>query len=230
MTSPSRINPFRDTGVAREYDPWYADPIGATVDRLQKALVFRIAQPRAGERALDVGTGTGNYACALARLGLRVTGIDASEAMLSVARAKPEPVMWQQGSAEHLPCEDASFRLVISVTALEFFADPERAIAEMVRVLAPGGRLVVGTLNARGPWGEMYASVGKDPASPFHHARLYTSEELIALLAPHGKVRWSSAVFIPPTGRGLALAGVRECIGQALQRDRGALLVGRIDK
>lgn len=139
MTSPSRINPFRDTRVAREYDPWYADPIGATVDRLQKALVFRIAQPRAGERALDVGTGTGNYACALARLGLRVTGIDASEAMLSVARAKPEPVMWQQGSAEHLPCEDASFRLVISVTALEFFADPERAIAEMVRVLAPGG-------------------------------------------------------------------------------------------
>ena len=230
MTSSSRTNPFRDTRVAQEYDPWYADPLGATVDRLQKALVLRMARPRAGERALDVGTGTGNYACALARLGLRVTGIDASEAMLSVARAKPEPVTWQQGSAEELPYQDASFHLVISVTALEFFAYPERAIGEMVRVLAPGGRLVVGTLNARGPWGEMYASAGKDPASPFHHARLYTSQELVALLAPYGPVRWSSAVFVPPTGRGLAFAGIRARFGQALQRDRGALLVGRTDK
>lgn len=230
MTPSSRINPFRDTRVAQEYDPWYADRLGATVDRLQKALVFRMARPRAGERALDVGTGTGNYACALARLGLRVTGIDASEAMLSVARAKPEPVTWQQGSAEHLPYEDASFHLVISVTALEFFTDPAPAISEMVRVLAPGGRLVVGTLNARGPWGEMYAAVGRDPASPFHYARLYTSEDLLALLAPYGPVTWCSAVFVPPTGKGLALAGIRERFGQALQRDRGALLVGRIDK
>jgi len=230
VTSSSRTNPFRDTRVAQEYDPWYADRLGATVDRLQKALVLKLARPRAGERALDVGTGTGNYACALARLGLRVTGIDASEAMLSVARAKREPVTWQQGDAEHLPFEDASFHLVVTVTALEFFADPEHAIGEMVRVLAPGGRLVVGTLNARGPWGEMYAAVAKDPASPFHHARLYTSEELITLLAPYGPVSWSSAVFVPPTGKGLAFAGIRERFGQALQRDRGALLVGRIDK
>ncbi|MHB1317027.1 MAG: class I SAM-dependent methyltransferase [Anaerolineae bacterium] len=230
MSPDPAANPFEDVRTAEAYDPWYAEQLGATVDRLQKDLVLRMARPLPGERALDVGTGTGNYACALAARGLEVTGIDPSEAMLAVARLKPQPVTWLQAAAECLPCEDDSFDLVVSVTALEFVADPRRALQEMFRVLRPGGRLVVGTLNARGPWGKLYTRLGQDPASPFHFATLYTAKRFEALLAVHGDVRWSSAVFVPPSGRGLAVAGLLEHLGRALRRDRGALLVGRVDK
>lgn len=229
MLSPA-ANPFEDARTAEGYDPWYTERLGATVDRLQKDLVFRMARPRPGERALDVGTGTGNYACALATRGLAVTGIDPSEAMLAVARRKPQPVTWLQGPAERLPFDDGSYDLVVSVTALEFISDPRRALEEMFRVLKPGGRLVVGTLNARGPWGEMYARLGEDPASPFHVATLHTAERFEALLAVHGEVRWSSAVFVPPSGKGLAVAGLLEQVGRAFRRDQGALLVGRVDR
>ena len=120
-------------------------------------------------------------------------------------------------------CEDASFRLVISVTALEFFAD-RSAIAEMVRVLAPGGGWV-GTLNAEDRGRDV--CIRGQRASPFHHARLYTSEidrlagatrqgtmEQRRLYTAHGqRTRWRASASA----------------STALQRDRGALLVGRID-
>jgi ubiquinone/menaquinone biosynthesis C-methylase UbiE len=189
VTGGSRPNPFEDLRTAGTYDAWYAERLGATVDSLQKSLVMRLARPLPGERALDVGTGTGNYACALAAHGLRVTALDASEAMLSVARHKPQTVDWQQGTAEDLPYEQGSFGLVVSVTALEFMADPGRALQEMFRVLAPGGRMVVGTLNAAGPWGELYARRAQDPASPFYSARLFSAASFVQALSTLGSLR-----------------------------------------
>jgi len=230
MTSLSRINPFTDPRLAAQYDPWYADRLGATMDRLQKQLVLRMAAPCPGECALDVGTGTGNYACTLARRGLQVIGVDPSAAMLGIARRKAEPVTWQLGAAENLPYRDASFPLVISVTALEFVRDVGQALAEMYRVLKPGGRLVVGTLNARGPWGEFYGRLALDPASPFHHARLLTAEAFTQELGRLGTVSWSSAGFVPPSGRGLRVASILERWGRTFCRSQGALLVGRVNK
>ncbi|MGI6368380.1 MAG: class I SAM-dependent methyltransferase [Anaerolineae bacterium] len=230
MQPLDRINPFADRQVAQAYDAWYDEQLGATVHRLQQELVLQLARPVAGERALDVGTGTGHYAHRLATLGLTVSALDASAEMLAVAQSKPGEIDWRLADAHQLPFPENSFDLVVSVTALEFLKDPAAAIADMLRVLRPGGRLVLGTLNARGPWGEMYREMGRDPASPFFHARLLTSEELVALLAPYGTVTWNSAVFVPPSGRGLALAAAREFLGRLFQRDRGALLVGKVVK
>lgn len=56
-------------GLAHRYDAWYATPLGALVDREEKQAVLALAKPRAGERALDVGCGTGIYTVALADLG-----------------------------------------------------------------------------------------------------------------------------------------------------------------
>lgn len=254
MTESESVNPFANPAHADEYDAWYETPLGAAMDRAQKRLVWRLARPQAGETALDVGTGTGNYACELARLGLQVVGRDPSEAMLAKARAKGCAVTWEQGSAEHLPYEDGRFDLVLSVTALEFMANAERALDEMWRVTARGGRLVVGTLNRASAWGELYAELARDEDSAFYGARLYTPVQFLALLARLGRERqqgggraarrtaarersvqrvrleWGSAGFLPPTGRGVAWAGLLEAWGRRLRRDRGALLVGRVDK
>ncbi len=228
-------NPFSQPAHAESYDRWYETPLGAAVDRAQKRLVWRLAQPHGGETALDIGTGTGQYACELARRGLHVVGRDPSEAMLRVARAKGCPVTWELGSAEDLPYENARFDLVLSVTALEFMADAERALGEMWRATAHGGRLVIGTLNRDSAWGQLYAQMAQDPESAFYGARLYTPDEFLALLGRLGpggapRVTWGSAGFLPPSGRGRAWAGLLEAWGRRLHKRQGALLVGRVDK
>jgi SAM-dependent methyltransferase len=70
-------------------------------------------------------------------------GLDPNEQMLAVARRKAAGVTWQLGRAEALPFDDASFDAVVSQFALMFFESKPTAIAEMLRVLRPRGRLVV---------------------------------------------------------------------------------------
>ncbi len=223
-------NPFAQTETAHEYDTWYETPLGATLDRLQKQLVFEMARPRAGERALDVGTGTGNYACALAEQGLEVTGLDPSGPMLAVARGKSCAVEWQQGVAERLPFSEEAFDLVVSVTTLEFVSEPAAALSEMYRVTAPRGRLVVGTLNADSHWGRMYEEQAESGDSPFASANLFEPKEFVNRLGRLGHVQWGSAGFVPPSGTCLGWADLFEWIGRRLFRTKGSLLVGRVDK
>ncbi len=227
MVSSTHHNPFRDEEMAARYDRWYETPLGARADCYEKALIRRLAQPRAGERALDVGSGTGHFALDLAARGLDVTGCDSSEPMLEKARAKDASLDWRCCQAASLPFADDLFDLVLSVTVLEFVRDPARAVAEMYRVTAPGGRVVVGVLNAQSPWVTMYR---QQQGSPFQRARFYTPKEFLDLLGIYGPVRWNGAVFFGPSGRGARVAFLLERLGRILCKRRGALLVGRIDK
>jgi ubiquinone/menaquinone biosynthesis C-methylase UbiE len=216
--------------VALGYDEWFETPLGRVVDRLEKRLIYHLAEPERGESVLDLGTGTGHYAMDLARHGLHVVGYDRSEAMLEVARGKKSSVTWRQGDAASLPFEDAHFALVLSVTMLEFVDDPSAVLDEMWRVTAPGGRMVVAVLNNNSPWAAMYQSEAQGAETPFRHAHFFMPQEFVDLLSRYGEPRWSSSVFVPPSGRGLRLAGALESLGQTLMRTHGALLVGRVDK
>jgi ubiquinone/menaquinone biosynthesis C-methylase UbiE len=110
---------------------------------------------RGGERVLDVACGTGVVARAAAeRVGRagRVAGIDINAAMLGVARALPAgaraAIGWVQGSVLSLPFAEASHEVVLCQLGLQFVSDRPAALAQMRRVLAPGGRL---GLNVYGP-------------------------------------------------------------------------------
>jgi demethylmenaquinone methyltransferase/2-methoxy-6-polyprenyl-1,4-benzoquinol methylase len=107
-----------------------------------------LAQP-AGGRALDVGTGTGDLALALVESGARqVVGVDFVTDMLTSARAKITRAGRQdratvlQADALHLPFADDSFDCVVNGFLLRNVGDLPAALAEMARVLRPGGRLV----------------------------------------------------------------------------------------
>jgi demethylmenaquinone methyltransferase/2-methoxy-6-polyprenyl-1,4-benzoquinol methylase len=108
-----------------------------------------LARLRPGDRALDVATGTGDLAIELARRvapGGEVIGSDFSEGMLERARTKGaggEGISWEWGNALELPYPDDSFDAATVGFGARNFSDLERGLAEMARVVKPGGRVVV---------------------------------------------------------------------------------------
>jgi demethylmenaquinone methyltransferase / 2-methoxy-6-polyprenyl-1,4-benzoquinol methylase len=102
-----------------------------------------LARVGPGSRALDVATGTGDLAIALARRGGEVVGSDFSEGMLERARAKSDAVRWEQANALALPYEDNAFDAATVGFGARNFSDLEAGLSEMARVVRPGGRVVV---------------------------------------------------------------------------------------
>jgi len=102
-----------------------------------------LAQVGPGKRALDVATGTGDLAIALARRGAEVVGSDFSEGMLERARAKNAAVRWEQANALALPYPVDAFDAATVGFGARNFSDLRQGLSEMTRVVRPGGRVVV---------------------------------------------------------------------------------------
>jgi demethylmenaquinone methyltransferase/2-methoxy-6-polyprenyl-1,4-benzoquinol methylase len=105
-----------------------------------------LADVRPGDRVLDVATGTGDLAIELAKRvapGGEVVGSDFSEGMLERARVKAPELRWEHGDALALPYADDEFQAATVGFGARNFGDLERGIAEMARVVKPGGKVVV---------------------------------------------------------------------------------------
>ncbi len=115
----------------------------------RRQLVRDALRVAAGDRVMDVGCGPGFYVAELLEQvgsGGSVVGIDGSRPMLAAAAKRVEGhdnVAFHEADATSLPVEDARFDAVLSVQVLEYIADVPAALAELHRVLRPGGRLVV---------------------------------------------------------------------------------------
>jgi ubiquinone/menaquinone biosynthesis C-methylase UbiE len=128
------------TGIAAQDRDLLLPLLGAALDGTARPHV------------LDVATGTGRVPLLIAQgagfVG-EIVGLDLTPQMLDRARAKhlaacPQaPIRWQLGEAGHLAWPDASFDLVSCLESIEYFPQPQRALAEMARVLRPGGTLVI---------------------------------------------------------------------------------------
>ena len=134
------------------------------------AQLVRYAGVKAGDGVLDVACGTGVVAVTAARLGARVTGLDLTPELLERARENAAiakvSVDFHEGDVEHLPFDDNEFDVVLSQYGHMFAPRPEIAIAEMLRVLRPGGTLAFSTWPPEMIVGRMFALAAKYAPPP----------------------------------------------------------------
>lgn len=146
--------------IARWYDKTTRKSLGEF-----QSLAERMSQGlRDGAQVLEVAPGPGFFAIALAKLGnYDVTGLDVSRTFVEIARRDAREEMaqvdFQQGDAAHMPFEDDRFDLILCRAAFKNFSEPVKALAEMKRVLRPGGKAVVIDLKKDTPQKEIDAHI-----------------------------------------------------------------------
>jgi SAM-dependent methyltransferase len=152
---------------------------------LRKRAAFVLGL-RPGGSVLDVGCGTGSLALRLSSLGYDVTGVDPSDGMLQVMRARGPGIRAVQAPGSELPFESDSFDIVLSVATFHHIADADgvrATLAEMTRVSKPGGRILIWDHNPRNPyWSSLMARVPQDTGDE----RLIGADELVGGLNAAG--------------------------------------------
>jgi demethylmenaquinone methyltransferase/2-methoxy-6-polyprenyl-1,4-benzoquinol methylase len=128
--------------IAGVYDPLNS-VMTAGLHHRWRSRAADLARIGPGSRVLDVATGTGDLAIELARRGADVVGLDFSERMLELARAKAPQLRFESGNALALPYADDEFDAVTVGFGARNFDDLDRGLAELARVTRPGGRVVV---------------------------------------------------------------------------------------
>jgi len=135
------------TAFERDYKEFNERPYGSTFV-YGRRKIERIIEPvllsfPPGARAVDVGCGTGFNLRRLHDRGFDVTGVEPSVELRSIAAADNPAVQILDGDIENLPLESGTFDLVLVIEVVRYLADPSRALAELARVLRPGGVAIV---------------------------------------------------------------------------------------
>ncbi|MGI8939778.1 MAG: class I SAM-dependent methyltransferase [Iamia sp.] len=204
------------------YDDWYDEP-EATAAAVERARVLA-AEVAGGERVpelLELGVGTGRLALPLVAAGVAVTGLDASAAMLDQLAAKDEAGAVSAVVGDMAgPLPDGPFDLVLVARNTLFnltTADAQRAcLAEVVRVLGPGGRLVV----------EAFVPADEPGPSSSVEVRSISTDRVVLFVDRHDATAgesWSSFVDIGPEG-----VQFRPCHVRYLRPDALDLLAGEV--
>jgi SAM-dependent methyltransferase len=140
------------------------------VTTIPAAALLKHARVRAQQTVLDVACGTGVVAVTAARAGARVSGLDLSPVLLEHAKKNASlggvEIDFKEGDVEALPYGESSFDVVLSQFGHMFAPRPEVAIAEMLRVLKPGGTIAFSTWPPEHLVGQMFALVGKHVPAP----------------------------------------------------------------
>jgi ubiquinone/menaquinone biosynthesis C-methylase UbiE len=212
----------------------------ASADRASHDAMIRLAKPQPSDRVLEIACGPGFVALLFAERVREVVGLDLTEALLEQARQRQRElglhnVQFVQGDAEQLPFPDGAFTIVACHKAFHHFTNPRKVLEEISRVLAQGGRLVLGdTLSSDDPdKNALHNTIERlrDPS----HVKMYGLNELTSLLRDAGFLVkeheifedertlswWMSVITPPPEIR----AQIRQMLIESIPEDRTGLHV-----
>ncbi len=161
--------------LAKIYDQRWQGYINKTLN-----FLFDWSELTRDEEVLDVACGTGEFEALAHHPQQSITGIDLSPSMLAIARQKCPTIDFKLGSATALPFPANQFDVVLSANAFHYFDPVDQALAEMVRVAQPGGRIII--LDwCRDDWLCQICDWGLKLLDPAHR-QCYTQTEFHALL------------------------------------------------
>jgi SAM-dependent methyltransferase len=184
MPSAVEVHSRQAGEFAASYEAYEQDPYESCFTysrmRLEQALARWLPASGSGMKALDVGCGTGHHLKGLAERGFQVTGVDGSAEMLDVARQAVSDADLHLADVGHLPFADDSFDLALCIEVLRYLEHPAGPIAELARVLRPGGMALV-------------------TAAPLFSLNGYPLINRLALLAPVGELVRLKQYFTTPS-------------------------------
>jgi SAM-dependent methyltransferase len=201
---------------SRQAVPFAEVPAHADADAM--ALLVRLSRAGPDDEVLDAGCGPGLVACALAPLVRTVIGTDLTPAMLAraadLARSRAiANATFQPGDLEALPFPDGRFSLVVTRYTFHHLLAPARALAELVRVCRPGGRVTV--VDAALPPEKAAAYDALELLRDPSHVHALGPDELLALAAGAGLVDLEAALYRLPIGLEQTLAASFPAPGDA---------------
>ena len=171
-------SPFDD--LAPEYDAWF-DKEGSLIFFIE-VQAFRELLPTLPRPWLEIGVGSGRFAQAL---GIE-TGIDPSIKLVKMARRRGINAF--QGRGEQELFDEGTFGTVFLIVTLCFLDSPLDVLKEANRILAPGGKIVLGLVLKDSPWGQFYQRKRDEGHRFYKFATFYNCDEVVRLLVQAGFV------------------------------------------
>ena len=172
--------PIRELAPRAGYGAWsgsYDEP-GNPIIAIEQPALWSLVDRLAPGRALDAACGTGRHAGHLVALGHEVLGIDLTPEMLERARANVAGARFVEADLLTIPAAEGQFDLVVCGLALSHLRDLEAAVAELARVLRPGGHLVISVLHpfwAHLGWHAPFVDGGGERAFVREHAHSHAA-------------------------------------------------------
>jgi len=182
-----------DVLTARAQSTWTSGDFGRIAPSYERGAAEFIArlELEPGDELLDVACGTGNLALPAARAGATVTGLDIAPNLITQAKARAaeeqQSILFDVGDAEALPYADHEFDIAVSMFGAMFAPRPERAAAELIRVVRPGGRIAMANWTPMGFIGEVLKTTqhyAPPPAGMLHPLQWGTEYAVHERLGP----------------------------------------------
>ena len=162
---------------------WRSDVNDAVID---------LVDPHRGERVVDIGAGMGAGAVVAARTGVEVIAVEPTPFMRRTLRARRlfqrarNRITVVDGSAEHLPVDDHTVDVLWAVNTMHHWVDPVRGVAEISRVLRPGGRVVLVDEDFEDPTHPQHERFGADHGDEHHGFTMVDADRMGGLLTDAG--------------------------------------------
>lgn len=192
--------------LAEKYADWYQTERGNYVGENEYRCLAKHIGDCSGKKIIEVGSGTGFFLRKFAQNAEEAVGFDLTEGMLAagrkIAAEKGIEINFIQGDVlAGVPFTDNYFDIVYSNSMIEFFEkgqEVEKVLAEMWRLLKPGGKFVVGVLNKESTWAYKRTAELLEKDSIFSINQFYSWNEFEELMSKFGQVKIETTLYVPP--------------------------------